>query len=468
MTSTLALSLRAKLAATVFGLALAASPVMAQSIFTPTSDGFVGSVNAGAAERGQALSAGGKAVVSGQKLVPGQEITLMRGAKVLNDTPIVVDGEGNFSFEFEVDAQAVTGLQPIVVIGEKPAAAEVVDLKISPVVPISGTEKFAVLSEGVARGLYQVAYSKKNHALFVASAVGRPPVKESALSKVDPETLKVVAQVTPDAAPQKGDKDGGLFAAYGVAVDDADDTVWVTQTRQNTLAVYKQSDLSLLKQFEPGTVSHPRDVVVDNKTGKVYASSTFTANIEVFDGKTLEKLEPIVAKTTIRGGEFSAMALDIDVEARKLLTVSNRTDELMIVDLDSGEQKVFPLKGAKAASGVAYNHKAGLAYVASQQSDNLLIVNVNDGTVLHDVETGAGALNVTYDPVSDLAYVANRVGGTITVVNSNGEIVANLDGGSYPNQLRADGEGNVWAVNKSRGENDDAGDRIWKISPAAK
>ena len=76
MTSTLALSLRAKLAATVFGLALAASPVMAQSIFTPTSDGFVGSVNAGAAERGQALSAGGKAVVSGQKLVPGQEITL--------------------------------------------------------------------------------------------------------------------------------------------------------------------------------------------------------------------------------------------------------------------------------------------------------------------------------------------------------------------------------------------------------
>lgn len=468
MTSTLVLSLRAKLAATVFGLAVAASPVMAQSIFTPTSDGFVGAVSAGAAKRGDALNAGGKALVSGQKLVPGQEITLMRGAKVLNDTPIVVDAEGNFSFEFDVDAEAVTGLHPIVVIGEKPAAAEVVDLKVSPVVPISGAEKFTVLNEGVARGLYQVAYSKKNHALFVASAVGRPPVKESALSRVNPETLKVEAQVTPEAAPQKGDKEAGLFAAYGVAVDDADDTVWVTQTRQDTLAVYKQSDLSLVKQFEPGTISHPRDVVVDNKTGKVYASSTFTANIEVFDGKTLEKLEPIVAQTSIRGGAFSAMALDIDVEARKLLTVSNKTDELMIVDLDSGEQKVFALQGAKAASGVAYNHKAGVAFVASQQSDNVLIVNVADGTVLHDVETGAGALNVTYDPISDLAYVANRVAGTITVVNTNGEIVANLDGGSYPNQLRADGEGNVWAVNKSRGENDDAGDRIWKITPAAK
>ena len=43
--------------------------------------------------------------------------------------------------------------------------------------------------------------------------------------------------------------------------------------------------------------------------------------------------------------------------------------------------------------------------------------------------------------------------------------VANIDAGTYPNQLRADGKGNVWAVNKSRGENDEEGDRIWKITP---
>ena len=97
----------------------------------------------------------------------------------------------------------------------------------------------------------------------------------------------------------------------------------------------------------------------------------------------------------------------------------------------------------------------------------MLIVKVADGTVLHDVETGAGALYVTFEPKSRLAFVGNRGSGTITVVNTSGEIVANLDAGSFPNQLIADGRGNVYAVNKSQGEDDPAGDRVWKITPVA-
>ena len=72
---------------------------------------------------------------------------------------------------------------------------------------------------------------------------------------------------------------------------------------------------------------------------------------------------------------------------------------------------------------------------------------------------------MAFEPVSRLAFVANRGAGTVTVVGTDGTVVANIDAGTYPNQLRADGKGNIWAVNKSRGEDDDAGDRIWKISP---
>src|SRR3546814_12683168 len=86
--------------------------------------------------------------------------------------------------------------------------------------------------------------------LFVTSAVGRPPVKESALMKVNADTLKIEASVTP-AADKTSDK-GQIMAVYGVAVDDAAGTVWVTNTRANTVAVYKQSDLSLVKQFDHG------------------------------------------------------------------------------------------------------------------------------------------------------------------------------------------------------------------------
>lgn len=104
-----------------------------------------------------------------------------------------------------------------------------------------------------------------------------------------------------------------------------------------------------------------------------------------------------------------------------------------------------------------------MLFVASQGSDNLLIVKEASGEVLFDVPVGAQPLNVTFEPVSRLAFVANRGAGTITVVNTSGEIVANLDAGNVPNQLRADGQGNVWAVNKARGEDDPTGDNVWRI-----
>ncbi|RWR09132.1 YncE family protein [Paenirhodobacter populi] len=484
------LALRNLLGGSALLLALAAAPVLADTVFTPTGNGFAGQVRAASAQQGSPIYPGGKATIAGQGLIPGQQITLMRGATVLNAAgPITVDADGKFSFEVDVDEEAAPGLQPVVVIAEKPAAASVIDLKVSPDVPVSGTDNFSVLSEKVTRGLYQVAYSPASNAVFVASAVGRPPVKESAVTRIDADTLKITAQVTPPEAPAparsaEGGPQGGppgagpaggqpddgrpaLFAVYGIGVDDANGNVWVTNSRQNTVAVYKQSDLSLVKQFEPGAVNHARDVLVDEANGRAYASATRTGNIEVFDTKTLEKLEPIVIRSAQRGGEFSAMALDVDPKDGRLVTVSMSTNEAALVDLASGEVKVFPLPGAKGASGVAYDPQEGLIFVVSQQTDNLLIVKADSGEVLHDIKTGAQPLNVAFEPVSRLAYVANRGSGTITVVDAAGKIVANLDAGNLPNQLRADGKGNVWAVNKSRGEDDPDGDRVWKITPVA-
>lgn len=454
-------ALRGSLAGPALALACAL-PLAAETLFTPSNDGFAGTVRATAAEPGAPILAGGRAVIAGQGLIPGQELTLMRGPHVLNDAPVVVDGEGRFRFELAIDAGAATGLQPVVVIAEKPAAAMVVEVKISPDVPLSGAEKFTIASEKVTRGLYQVAWSPKAGAVFVTSAVGRPPVRESALSKVDPETLQVVAQVAPPAV--EGD---ALYAAYGVGVDDAHGHVWVTNTRQDTVAVYRQADLGLVKQFAPGAVAHARDVVIDEARGRAYASATGTGHIEVFDTATLEQLAPIVIRSQVRGEEFSAMALDIDPAGGRLVTVSMATPEAAVVDLATGAVRVIPLPGARSASGVAYDPEEGLIFVASQASDNLLIVEAETGAIRHDVETGAGPLNVAFEPKSRLAYVANRGSGTITVVDTGGRIVANLDAGNLPNQLRADGRGHVWAVNKSRGEADPEGDRVWKITPVS-
>lgn len=459
-------SVRHLLAVSALALTTLAAPVSADTAFTTTLNGFQGMVRAGGSQPGAPIYKGGKAILTGMGLVPGQEITLMRGPKVLNDTPIVVDDKGGFSFEIQLDADAAVGLQPVVVIAEKPAAATVVDVKVSPEVPLSGAELFDIKSEPVTRGLYQVAYSAGSNAIFVASAVGRPPVKESKLVKLNPDTLAIEAEVSPEAAPARADgQDGGVYAVYGVAVDDVHGNVWVGNTRQNTVAVYKQSDLSLVKQYEPGVAPHSRDIVIDAANNRAYVSTSFGETIEVFDTETLEVLPPIVIKSKVRGETFGTMSLELDPTSHKLFTVSMPTNEAAIIDLASGAAEVFPLPTARNASGVAYDAKDGLLFVASQNSDNLLIVKAATGEVLSDTPVGAGSLNVAFEPVSRLAFVANRGAGTITAVDTTGKIVANIDAGTLPNQLRADGKGNVWAVNKSRGENDEAGDRLWRITP---
>src|SRR5690606_16143984 len=130
---------------------------------------------------------------------------------------------------------------------------------------------------------------------------GRPPVRQSELVKLDADTLEVLARITPPPVPARAgagpapqregapaNNDPGVFAVYGVGLDDAKGTVWVTNTRQDTIAVYNQADLSLVKQFDSGAVEHARDVRIAGDLGKAYVGATQTPEIKVFDTAILE------------------------------------------------------------------------------------------------------------------------------------------------------------------------------------
>lgn len=440
-------------------LAAAALPASAQVFDAPDAD-FKGKVSAATP-----LVLPGKPVeLSGQGFKPGQRVTLQRGATVLNPQPYVAGQDGTFKGSVALPADTVPGQQPIILNVANPSAAAVFELKVSPEIPLSGQDRFATRSEKLAQGLYQVAYSAGSDRLFVTSAVGRPPVRQSQLLKINPKTLKVEKSVTPAKVP--GHDDGRVFAVYGVGVDDVNGHVWVTNTRDNTVAVYRQSDLSLVKQFDPGTVPHARDVLVDAKRGKVYATATGEDHISVFDAARLEHLKEIQIPSKVDGEKFVPMSLALDAEAGKLFTPSIGTSEAVVIDAGSDSvEKLIALPNARSASGIAYDARGGRLFVVSQGSDNLLIVDAASGRTLHDVAVGGGALNVGYDPANDLVYVASRAAGTITVVDKDGKVVANLDGGTYPNHLQSDGHGVVYAVNKSRGADDPSGDRITRIAP---
>lgn len=411
--------------------------------------------------------------IAGQGFVPGQQVQLSYGGVALG-AAATADAEGKFRTAFTVPANAPAGQHPVVVSATKPLAAVVHPLKVSPNVPLSGQDKFALSSQKLVQGLYQAAYSAKTDRIFVTSAVGRPPVTQSQLVKVNAQTLAVEAAVTPAAAPAQTPAPGqqprapGVFAVYGVGVDDTNGTVWVTNTRQDTVAVYRQSDLQLVKQFAPGTVPHARDVLVDEARGKAFASPVGHPAIKVFDTRSLQALPEIKIETSIKGRDakdFSPMSIDLDRASGKLYAVSG-AGEVAIIDTRSGKvDKVFAVAEIKSGTGIGIDERSKRLFVTGQGSDNVVIVDPATGKTLHNVPVGAGALNVAVDAPRGLAYVPNRAAGTVTVVNTNGQIVANLPGGTLPNHATFDGKGNIYAVNKARGADDAQGDRITRITP---
>ncbi|MEG1029962.1 MAG: hypothetical protein RSE34_07800, partial [Brevundimonas sp.] len=349
-------------------------------------------------------------------------------------------------------ADAQPGNHPIVAVSQSPYNAVLANLKISPNVPLSNEAAYRITSVQPTRGLYQTAYSAKRNAVFATSAVGRPPVRQSELLRLNADTLAVEARVTPADAPDRPGRDGqvqdgGVFAVYGVGVDDAHDTVWVTNSRQNTVAVYRQSDLTLVRQFEPGTVNHARDVVIDEQDGKAYASATFQPEIVVFDTAGLTVAKRIKIDSSVRGETFSAASVSYDRAADRLYVASNSTNEIAVINTRTDEvEHVFAVPGARGVIGVAHDAQTNRIFVAAQGTDNLVVLNGADGSVIADTPVGAGALNVVFEPKSRRAFVSTFGAGTVTVTDADGRIVANLPAPPGAHHGSTDGRGPIYAA----------------------
>lgn len=404
---------------------------------------------------------GEQATISGRGFKAGQEVTLLRNGQVISGTKaLVANDKGEVQVQVNIPADAAIGLHPIVAQVAKPSAATVFDLKVSPVVPAQGAELFVLTQEPITNGLYQVAYSAKNNVLYVTSAVGRPPVKQSQLSQVDPKTLKVNQAVTPAADSERAEQ---LMAVYGVAVDDDANTVWTTNTRASTVSVYDQKNLKLIKQFPHGSAPHARDVVVDAAHQRAFASSPTSNQLYVFDTKTLSVLDPITLPSATRE-TFGSMSLSLDPKNHKLYTVSLRTNELAIVDTKNLQvDQVIALPGIKGAAGVSVATDKNRVFVTGQGSDSVGIVDLDKAELINVVQVGAGSLNVLWDDKTQAAYVANRGSDTLSVLDIDGNLIANLEVGSFPNHITTDHQGHVFFVNKARGLNDTSADFITRL-----
>ena len=400
---------------------------------------------------------GEKAIFTGVNLAPGAKITAVgtaeknwlaegqtataneQGVAEIKDVQIPADAafRAPVQFSYEIGGNTVTRVLKQTVAASQTSFNE---------------QNYEINTVETAPGLYQSVVNDKGE-IFVARSNGRPPKEDGSIYKLDAATLKVKAEKKlADGTP----------AAYGIGLDNKNGLVWITNTRSDQVAVYRQDNLELVHQWEKGSSTHPRDVVVDETTGLAYVSivdrRSDSGRIDVYSAQEKKIVR------TIEIPEFpSVMSMDLDQKTGNLYTVSLSSPKAARINVRNNDDiKTYDL-GDKVdrASGVAYVPGKDVFYVASQGTGNAVVVDAKDGKIIAEIPTGAGALNAKYNATDNRVYVTNRAAGTITVIDVNtNTVVANLPAGANANHASVGPDGAVYAVNKGSRANDTEKDEI--------
>ena len=309
-------------------------------------------------------------------------------------------------------------------------------------------------------GQFQVGYSKKNHKLFVPT-VGARGGLASSLARMDADTLQTEAFA--ELPVKKNDKGQyGYTSAYGVTVDDVDGTVWVTNTIDNSVAVYDQQTLKLIwtnegaKEGDPNWIEHPRSVLVDHESGKAFVTGRFF--VSAIDLKTMQ-VEKIQLEGAPDGGT-RYVSMNMFLGGGKLYVPERTGGKLFVVDTKTFKvEKTIQTQGEDSTvevrpSDVAVDYSLGEIYVSSQGvkgvNSGISVYDLNTGEFKKFVKYGTQALALEHDEDRDLVYVTDFGTGKVAVFDGRAdEVIGEVEmNGAAANDVTLLKDGSVLVVDK--------------------
>ena len=336
-----------------------------------------------------------------------------------------------------------------------------------------------VKRQALAQGLYELAYSARQQAVFVASAGGRGEgAAPSKILRLDPATLAVQAEIPLE---RKG---------FGIVLDDAANRLYVGNTNDGAITVIDTATnrvVGVAQLAQKAKVTGPdgkeaeryphnfREMVVDSANHRLYAPGlTFQDSaLYVVDTRTL-KVEKVIP-----GFGFVATGVALDAKGGKLyvsnsqgqlFTVNTRTlavsrtettagDQLLNLVYDQGAKRVLATdQGMEIMDGMRAKAGGLASYQRRGAGNQVLALDPATGKALARLPTGEGPVALLLDEPRQRLYVTNRGAGTVTVFDSrNSVLLQTIALPTHPNSLALDARRNVLYVSVKNGEKDPQG-----------
>ena len=316
----------------------------------------------------------------------------------------------------------------------------------------------AKITQGLP-GQFQVAYSKKTNKIWVAGTADRDE-HVSTIARIDANSLKIEAVA--ELPIVKNDKGYSYEGAYGITVDDEEGTVWVTSTRDNSVAVYDQATMKQLwtnaglSKDDPNWIEHPREVRVDHESGKAFVTGRFFVSAIDLKTKQVEKIQ--LEGAPDGGTRYISMNLFLD--GGKLYVPERTGGKLFVVDTKTFKvEKTIQTQGEDSTvevrpSDVAVDHSLNEIYVSSQG-----VKGVNSGISVYDLRTGefkkfvkfgTQALALEHDEDRDLVYVTDFGTGKVAVFDGRAdEVIGEVEmNGAAANDVTLLKDGSVLVLDK--------------------
>ncbi len=293
---------------------------------------------------------------------------------------------------------------------------------------------FTVERKPVGKGVYEMAYSPDQSALYVATSQSRKTDKGGVVYRLDPATLEVTQAIHNNLKP------------FGVAFNKTTGTLFlgnttssaVTAINSKTGDVFKQLVVDDTKRTETTRPLMPRQLVVNEGTNTLYMGGLGDSSVLwVIDGATL------TLRDTIKDLGKMATGLAIDEKSSRIY-MTNADNEFIVIDSKTNKvisRTKLDAEGEHFYLNIALDPATNRAFISDSKTPQLLVVDTKTSKVLNKVDVPFG-LDVLFNPIRNEIYVTHRKEGKVSVIDAKSyKVLETIDTPALPNSLALSPDG---------------------------
>lgn len=296
----------------------------------------------------------------------------------------------------------------------------------------------ADLNQAVGKGVYELAVSPKDNALFVATAQNSSG-DGGTVFRLDPATLAVQQSINTE------------LKSFGAAINPQTNVLYIGNTVNGSVTAIDASSGKVLntlvldsrKRSETVRPLQPRQVAVDAKTNRVYITGLGPQSVVwVVDGSTL-KLVSTIPNTGKMG---TGLAVDSDAQKvyvtngdGELVTINARTNAIEKKQKIDGDKEHFFLN-------IALDTRGQRAFLTDSKQAQVLVVDLRNQQVIQRIDVPE-SLAVLFNGDRDELYVTHRKAGEVSIIDASSyKVKRTVKTPALPNSLALSADGKVLYV----------------------